>query len=653
VWLPAAYLAAAVVAGLTPSLWERRFLLGLPVMVLVAWTAVAWLRWRRPRLARRPAPALVLLLGGMVLLGLLSLANRQFTGDYGHVFGLAVQKLAHGFTRPADPAALPFDVRVFWAAPFTSPTLADAWRELGWHVVSLAAALAVGTVLLLRGRLPREQRTLVLVTLALTVGWLLVERLGLVLLPFAAVLLAVVAQHAARAWRPRAPVLAGAAATLLVGATAVANLAGPMADHVRRAADARAGRPVFTAASDDARNWFRGDLLRWLLRETPGRGHRAGAGPAAAVVASIDASPAILLYTGRPVVLNSQFENRPIRRRYQRYLEALFSRDPADLQRFLAEHQARYLVIGRDQALAHGPGTIAYQAGVAGPVTLDRTIARLHFRPQALDFLQPVWDNEFYRVFRVGPPPSEPVTWDRKHGAWWDLASFTVEGQRLVAVDADRRRLQAREQDLQALQRAQAHLLRRTAPAGQGRAGSLRGLHQQYVEVQMARLDRGEPRDPELERRREKLVQAIGRRLAAPDPRTGRTTRQALAALYTAGPPGGGPSWQELLRDDRAEPGHLAAGADLLALLGQYDEAADLMTRAIARVPARPRLTGTGEVRPVAPPLARRLWRTAVWLSLGAGRLEPARDLAATAAPLSAPRSQAARFFRHVAALGR
>ncbi len=651
--VPLAYLVASVLAGLTPSLLERGFLLSLPVALLVAWTGVELLRWRRPRLVPRPASALAWLLGLGAVLGAASLLGRPDGGDYDHVSGLLLARLVHGFQRPEDPAALPFAVRVFWASPFTSPAWADVWRELGWHVVSLGGALAAGMLLLVRGRLVPAVRELVLVVLAFTAAWLLFDRLGLVVLPFAAVLLAVVAERVAvrldaRRWR-----VAAAIAGALMLATPTLNLATGMSHHLRRAADALAGRPAFAAASDDARNWLRGDLLRWLLTDTPGPGSRSGRTEPRAVVAGIGASPAILLYTGRPVVLNSQFENRPIRERYRRYLAALYGDDPALLARFLAETRAGYLVIDRTAVLGAGPGTLAYQAGVRGPLPLASTIARLHFAPQELDFVQPVWENEYYRVFAVMPAPAGAVTWDRRYANWWNLDAFTVRDGRLVDPAGDRARLVEFEKRLAALQEAQAAILQRFAARARG-ATPLRTLHQQFIELQTRRLvaaASGQDADPQLEQQRTRIIQTIGSWLEARDPASGQTLRDALATLYFTGPPGGGPGWRALVGNPLAGPTHWAAAADLLSLIGQYRQAADLMDRAAAAFPLVPTLQGDGRPRSVAPPLAQQVWRTAVWFHLAAGRAEPAGRKAATFLPLTAPDSPESAFYRRVADL--
>jgi hypothetical protein len=662
--LPAVLLAAALLAGLTPSLLARGFWLSPPVAVLVAWTALAAVRWRRPGWLAGPGRATAALVVLVALLGAASLLNRALTGDYGHVFGLLVGKLAHGFARPDDPAPLPFDVRVFWAAPFLSPSWADVRSGLGWHAVTLGLGLVGGVLLWARGRLTAPQQALVLTCLALTAAWLLIERLGVVWLPFAVVLLVVVAGRAAttatatagRGIPGRAAIVLAVVLAVVLLAAPLANLAGPFGGHVGTAAAALRGEPVMTGAASDPRNLLRADLLRWLRTATPGPGSDLPGRTPGAVVGDIDASPAILLAAGRPTVLNSQFENAPIRRRYERYLAALFDPDPGRLRAFLAEVDARYLVLNRNWATTSGPGTAAYLAGVQGPPRLERTVARLHFAPTSLGFLHPVWDNEMYRVFRVGRPPVEgPLAWQTRHSGWWDLASWTAAGDVLADPAADRARLRRREEAVVALQQAQEAILARLesrTPRGQP---PLRALHQRLAELRWQALSGADEADTTGAAARDRQIASVGdeiaRRLGAPLGQGRGTYGEALTMLWQRGLRTGESGWREIVGADDAEPAHLGAAADLLALVGRYGEAARLFERAAAAYPLAPLLRGDGRVEQTAPLLARQARQSAVWFHLAAADTGAARNLATRYAPHAAPGSPGAAFLAEVASL--
>ena len=662
VLVPAAYFLAGMLAGLTPSLLARGFFFSLTMVVMVSWLAVAISMWRVPAWRSSTARACGVFIGLLVGLGAASFLNRHFTGDYNHIFGLLVQKLVHGFQRPTDPLLLPFDVRVFWASPFTSPTWAQVWSKLGWHLLILAPALAAGIVMLVKRELDNRQRALLIMTPVFCLGWLLIERLGVVFLPFLAVACAVVLDRLgtrledARRWNSGRSRQVALVALVLMITTPAANLAGGMAGQVRTAWDLARGRAVRIGASDEVYLGFRGDLLRWLETNTPGPNSRFGPGQPLAVLGDIGVSPQVLLYTGRPVVLNSQFENQPIRQRYEEFLQALFSTDRGRLRTFLQEVKAGYLFINRNWATVDAPGSAAYLAGLTEPLGVDMNISRLHFSPEVLDFLQPVYNNEFYRVFKVGPRSEVAGTWERNFGNWWNLKNYRVAQGHFTDLDGDRRRIQEFEDSLVALQEAQGRLMQKMAavtPAGQP---SLPQLHQLFMENQLeiltAPLDsrKGDTRtDPA--KRIGQLVNAIQGRLSLKDPETGRPFGQSLAALFTRGIEGQSPGWGSLMDSGLAEPSHLAAAAQLLAMLGQYREAADLMDRAGAFFPLTETFAGTGLAEREASPLAQQVRQSQVWFHLAAEQAEEAVRLAVAYAPYAGGGSRAEKFYHQVGAI--
>ena len=662
-WLilqPGAYLLAGALAGLTPSLLARGFFLSLTMMLILSWLVLAILTGRARQLNDSPTRRFGVLAGLFLVLGAASFLNRHFAGDYNHLFGLLVQKLVHGFNKPADPLLLPFDVRVFWASPFTTPDWSEVWSKLGYHVFILGPAMVAGVIFLFTGRLDRRQQSLLIMSPIFLMGWLMIERLGVILLPFAVVVLAVVAERVGtlledkRGWTRTHSRQVALAAVVLMIATPAANLAGSLKNQIKVARDVSKGRPVYIGASDEAYWGFRGDLLRWLVSNTPGPYSRFGSGQAQAVLGDIGVSPQVLLYTGRPVVLNSQFENQPIRNRYHDYLQALFSADPSQLQTILAEVEAGYLFINRNWATTDAAGSPAYLAGLTGPLSVNLNITRLHFAPQELGFLQPVYNNEFYRLFKVVPPAQRsPATWDRNHGNWWNLNRYTIDNGQLTNLADDRRRLQEFEDSLVALQEAQGRLLR-VLEAGKppGQPG-LQELHQRYLEIKLQNLTGNPvpPRSKEVQQQLERITGAIQASLSRKDPQSGRPLGQALAMLYTQGLDGGQPGWRQLLKLDLAEPSHLAAAGQLAVMLGQYGEAADLMARAAAFFPLTATVAGDGQPGAVAAPLVQQIRQLAVWYHLAADRVASARTMAASYAPFSDPGSRSGKFFRQVAAI--
>jgi hypothetical protein len=420
------------------------------------------------------------------------------------------------------------------------------------------------------------------------------------------------------------------------------NLGGNLRDMIRITRVSRQGNEVHLGASDQSlwRSWE--GMFSWVTANTPGPGSHVP-GPPAAFLGEIGVSPQLLLYTGRPIVLNSQFENTGIRRRYRRFLEALYADDEMALWEFAREFGADYIFINRNFATRLGPGSLAYQAGISGPLALDMNVVRLHFQPEGLDRFQPVYDNERYRIFQVMPGPDgwRPVAWPREHNSWWRLENFRVREGRLVDPSADRERLAAFETSLSNLQDRQRDLLAamenrwQAAQGGDSRRPDLMQLHRQFVQARLAGLVSGGGDGAEAGR----LQNNIRARLSEIDPRSGQPLATALAGLAD-----GQGGWLEQLSRLVGEPGQYAACGQLLALAGRYADAADQFGAAAAFFP------GPGNLGPGAEPAALqvRLWLEQVWWNLAAGRLVQARDQARLFAAHTRPATQEGGFFRTV-----
>lgn len=627
--VPAAYLIAAVAAGLTPSLWERGFLSSPLVAVVIAWCGTAWLARRRPGLG--PGALLGILAGLAAVLTGLSLLNRVFGGDYNHVFGLLVEKVRFGFHKPDDPSLLPFDVRIFWTEPFHSPHLAEIRAKLGLHVLWVPVvtvwALAEG----LRDRSGRAAGAFLLCIPAFLAAWLMIERLGVVFLPFAAIGMALLADRAvlwARGRRP-GPVPAAALVAAVFLATPVLNLGGNLGNLIAVSRDLRAGRPVKLGATDQDTWIDRAELFRWINSATPGPGAPGGGEPAA-FLAKVGLSPQLLLYAERPVVLNSQFENREIRRRYEAFLQLLFGSDEEALWRFATDLGADFLVTDRYVAGNDGTGSSAYLAGHGGRLHTGMLAVRMHLDPGSLSRFRPVFDNAYFRVLAVRRsdgswPPALPGA---THSAWWNPANFTVAGGELTDLDGDRRRLREFLDQVAGVQQAQDRMLENVElkwrqGRREGERPPLMELHRRLVQAKLD-LWSGRASDPEAQtgviRQLENRVRA---RLSEIEPGTGRSLGAALAALAGGGG-GSGPGLVDLLDGRGAEPLHRAAAGQLLALSGRYAEAAAQFARAAAFYDDP--VTGALPDRPAR--MTWQLWTEIVWWKLGAGDVDGARELA-------------------------
>jgi hypothetical protein len=642
VLMPAVYTLAGLAAGLTPSLLARGFFLSVPMAVLYAWTGAAVAAHRFEGLKKSTLMRALLLTGLVAVLGGLVFLNRGYSGDYNHVFGLFVQKFVHGFRLPSDPGLLPFDSRVFWASPFNTATWGEIWSKLGFHVAVLVPVLMWCFWNILRRGTDVVRRSFVMTVPAYLAAYLMIERLGIVFLLFAAVAVAMAGEWLVRRLTPgtgsRAlPLVAG---LLLI--SPVLNLNSNLDDMIRITRDVRQGQDVRLGASDQALWDSWAGMFSWVTANTPGPGSRL-AGPAAVFLGEIGVSPQLLLYTGRPVVLNSQFENAEIRLRYRHFLEALYATDEMELWEFAREYDADYIFINRNFSTRTGQGSASFLAGLTGDLDLSMNVVKMHFRPGSLRGFRPVYDNEHYRILRVLPVAGEPASdqWQRDYNIWWRLENFQVRDGKLVDLAADRDRLDSFEVDLSNLQDKQRDIMaavekrwRNSRGAGAKRPDLMR-LHRQYVQVRLDGMSPGASGSAGTGR----LENAIRARLSEIDPLSGKPLNTALATLAL-----GTDGWLDQLSRYAGEPLHHATCGQLLALSGRYAEAADQFELAAAFFPEPE--AGTNP-----PEMQIRLWQEEIWWNLAAGRDGRARELARRYSGYARPASREQGFFLRVEAI--
>lgn len=554
--LPAAYLLAALVAGNTPMLDARGFLFTPPMAPLYVWLlgTIAVRIWPA-RLAFVRA-RIILALGALaVLIAAGQLA--QTGGDYSHVYGLLREQIAHGFVKPADPAELPFAVRLFWVPPFTPPPAQQWLGQTG-----MAGALAFVTTLYLfatglRPAAGTRRRTLAWIALGLLGVWALSERLGPVFWLLVPAIVAVALEDVAR-WRPRAGRLApGLAAALLL-----LNVPLILSPLLRTAWAVTRGQEAAPRGLDRTEAADRAALFEWISSYTPGPGSMLPGDPPA-FAADIALSPDLLLYAARPIFLNSQFENEPIRDRAEAWLGTLFESEPTDLLAQAARYGVKYVVVDRDLATATGRRSMRYMAGDAGAPNLTDVAGRMHFQPESLPGLTPVYENARYRVFAVGKTRPAGPPWQPAGGRWWNPANYRIEDGVLTDPVGDRANLQKIDNEMRSIRSRLDRLAARLQGAAGASATPLRELRGQEAQLR----DQGIDTPPDLQR-------GIDAWMQARDPRTGHTLEEEFAAILDG--EADDPGLLPLLAIHAPEPADVQLAAQLCLLAGRFEQAAAL-----------------------------------------------------------------------------
>jgi hypothetical protein len=118
----------------------------------------------------------------------------------------------------------------------------------------------------------------------------------------------------------------------------------------------------------------------------------------------------VLTYADRATNLNNFFESPALRRKAERLLALLYSSEER-LYRFCVEESSDYLLISCTVGCDATKESPLYQAGLAN-MPPGCAAYRLNFEPETLKRFDLVYENEMYRLFRVGSPFS-PRAWPR------------------------------------------------------------------------------------------------------------------------------------------------------------------------------------------------------------------------------------------------
>ena len=361
--------AAAALAF--PVLRGKVFLLSLPMAAILHW--LLWSRLRGPAAPKvRLAAWAGSLLGIVLLFALLNPKSR----DYSHVLEYALARLRYPFGAPSDPRGMSFAARTLWEHSFLWADVDDVIGGLRFGLLMLPF-LAVPVAR--RGREAPAVRVAACLAYATLVAGLLMRRFLVPAAPFFAV--ASVAGFALlhgrwkrlrRVW----PVL-GAAVVLLNVETL----------------------PWEAPPSRNPPREIYGPLVEWLKANTDEED---------AFFARMNFSAILQLHTGRPSLVHPIYEAAWSREKNRILLEGAFQ-DEESFRELLVRFKASYFVYDFVFAMTNDPGTPRYCAGDAGPLQPDWTVTRCNFHPESLRWLDLVWQNDVFRVFRVLERPADPT----------------------------------------------------------------------------------------------------------------------------------------------------------------------------------------------------------------------------------------------------
>ncbi len=364
---------------LLPALQEKAFLLSPGFLLALALLVTIEVAHRIGLTAHRAAILFVVAAALLLVVGrLLPSAERE----YSHVTGLAVEKLRHFGQKPADPARLSYDARTMWVEAFESPSPASLLLTLSTLLAWGTAALAVSARGLVARRLDAPRALATLFALFFLALFLLLERFSPFFIFFLAILLPAVLPSRAAA---RRAVLALLALCALYEASYDLRFDRP--NRWRNAV-----LSAFPQKNPELVPNFGNNvrLVRWIRRHLPER---------AVVLTWYPTGPMVIAYTGRPINLHSKFESAALRAKERRVMEALYG-DEDGFYRVCRELKSDYFVYQANLLLDNSSSSSRY---MVDRLRLPTTSAafRFHYRPEGLRHFTPIYQDSFYRVYKV------------------------------------------------------------------------------------------------------------------------------------------------------------------------------------------------------------------------------------------------------------
>ncbi len=343
---------------------------------------------------------------GAVILGAASFLTFSRYEAYGHAFKLIADKILHFNLKPEDPAALSFDSRVFWMGPWTSPHPLQALYYMG-------VLMAFGWTGFLKTILRKEKRKKInaiimgCMLVIFTFLYIIFDRMMIPLSFFAAFWTAGLIGNSRsgrkRKWKW---ICVGLIIFELYFFSTYTQTSA--FKEIMSMTEANAGPPVFQTMNDEVK------LLSWISRNTTDED---------VFLAPFSMSPFIFEYAGRPVTLHPMFESAVIRRKVEISLRALFSKDEDALYQFCRENEVDYIILPADFMLDRSKFSARY---LVDRLNLDEkfTVFQLHFEPSKPVHFRLVFQNSFYRIYRLFPNSYDSVFFEGRSPLLFDLSLF-------------------------------------------------------------------------------------------------------------------------------------------------------------------------------------------------------------------------------------
>jgi len=306
--------------------------------------------------------------------------------DYAHVQALLFYKLRFLGFKPYDPSLLPFDARLYWVPPYTSPAL----YEVAYQFLPIFLLVAICVCYLaLKSSLKKitlQEQFFIYNVLLFLIAYLLVRRFSPFLMFFLVIIAAVFLYRFIR----RETVVFSKIVLFLVVITfafeyckAFAFVDNAVFKRLRPDSYAESYRVI--GFSD-----FKDDLFGWITDNTARED---------VILAHYPVSTAIRAYTGRTAIINSLVETEWSRRKIEEFIYTVFGSED-QLYNFCKKYQVDYFIYTADTIMDESRYGWRY---LANAMNIDKDMAayKMHFFPEQLAKFSLVYETDYFRVYKV------------------------------------------------------------------------------------------------------------------------------------------------------------------------------------------------------------------------------------------------------------
>jgi tetratricopeptide (TPR) repeat protein len=422
------YLLSGILAGFVPVLWNRTFIFSQPMligysMLITLFTQKWWTKYINNKWSARFIITFIFI----IIFSSSNLIFNTHLKEYAHVFQLFWYKLLYFGVMPDDPAKLPFEARVFWAGNFNSLNLNQFVSEFQFFIILVIILPILFLFNLIRKKLSIQEFFIFLMLVGSIVMAFMTARLTIFLAPMIAVSIGIILitlerKESAFENVPKKKSEIHKKRNFKISSKTLAYLF-VLIIMILNFRILLSMTPVIEEKIEN-----RVELFDWIKKNTSIDD---------AFISSIGDGPMILLYTGRPVILNSQYENSFIRRRTEEFYSAFFGSEN-DLFGFCKKYDAKYVVINTNMTLPTKPGTARFSACVVDKLPVKSAAALIQFYPESMIHFTPVFDNSYYRIVRVlyENDKKENYNWIRGYNSYFDPLLFKKVGDDFIQTDS-------------------------------------------------------------------------------------------------------------------------------------------------------------------------------------------------------------------------